>query len=280
VPGGVLHWDAMNAKRLQLLGAFAAGCLATLSFVGSWWADAETKPREVLPARSVMVMPPQASAADLGERGEDGSALNANAATTVADIEDEAKPDSGSSLSEVLARLEAAYREERGREQAREAATAAPATESAREVTAAVAPVAPPVAPVAPLAAATPVAPVAAPAAPVATAERVAVAPAPVLVAQNDAPRVSTGDIHVGDTQRNVSVGSVHQGDAYALQQLALIQYIQVLALSQHGTGAAPKTASPSGRRVTPRRVPPFSTHLTNPDNPWGFDLPPTVLVK
>lgn len=270
--------DAMDAKRLQLLGAFAAGCLATLAFVGSRFSDGEDRPNAVV-AR--VVTAPPALAANLEDEA-DGSALVAAPAKAAssATLEDDAKTESGRSVAEVLGRLEAAYREELGRAQGgREEVAVAPA-EPERSASETAAAVAPPVMAPAAIAPAASVAPVLT--APAAVVDHAAVnaAPAPVLVAQTEAPArsVTTGDIHVGDTHRNLNAGSVHQGDAYVLQQqLALIQYIQFVALSQHGAVAAPPQ---NARKPLPRRVPVFSTHLTNPDNPWGFDFPPTVLVK
>ena len=56
---------------------------------------------------------------------------------------------------------------------------------------------------------------------------------------------------------------------------LVLLQYMQLLSLSPYAQ--LPAGARPRG---TTRRPQPFPTALTNPDNPWGFDFPPTVLVK
>ena len=267
----------MNAKRLQLLGAFAAGCLATLAFAGSFWAEAEPSVTER--ARVRPVLPPHASAADLHPREREPIEPAEPAPVKTAEREQAAPPEAGSSVAEVLSRLEAAYREERAREEKeREQAIAAP------DVTAPAATASAPLVALAHAAAALS-APVTVPEARVALP--VAQNDAPLPVAQNDAPvlvargdtpaRVVTGDIHLGDSQRNVNVGSVHQGNAYALQQLALIQYIQFLTLSQYGAAAGP---SPGARKAATRRPAPFATTLTNPDNPWGFDFPPTALVK
>jgi hypothetical protein len=97
---------------------------------------------------------------------------------------------------------------------------------------------------------------------------------APVAVSSNEArPSITVGDIHT------TTVNNVHQGDVILMQQLALLQNIQLLALSPYGrsTGLAVPAHAPRG---TTRRAPPFATSLTNPDNPWGFDFPPTVLAK
>ena len=91
-------------------------------------------------------------------------------------------------------------------------------------------------------------------------------------------------EVHVGDVN-HVNIGSVHLGDVVQVQQqLALLQYMQLLALTPGarvaapGVGFAPTASTP--RRGVPRRPAPFSTSLTDPNNPWGFDFPPTVLAK
>lgn len=131
----------MDAKRLQLLGAFAAGCLATLALVGSRFSDGEDRPNAVV-AR--VVTAPPALAANLEDEA-DGSALVAAPAKAAssATLDDDAKTESGRSVAEVLGRLEAAYREELGRAQGgREEVAVAPAEpeRSASETAAAVAP--------------------------------------------------------------------------------------------------------------------------------------------
>lgn len=265
----------MDAKRLQLLGAFAAGCVATLAFIGSRGTDAETKPKDGVEVRTEM---PHAIAASLVDSADNSVRVDAPAKVANAEGEGDAKTESGSSVAEVLERLEAAYREEFGREKA--AREEAAVLHADPEQTASIAAE---IAAGAPIATAAEVAPAPSVAAtPAATADLVAAAPAPtpVLVAQSDAPprTETTGNSHAADTPRNITVGGLHPGDAYALQQqLALIQYIQLLTRSQQGTVAAPSQTS---RQLGQRRPPAFSMNLTNPDNPWGFDFPPPVLVK
>jgi hypothetical protein len=82
----------------------------------------------------------------------------------------------------------------------------------------------------------------------------------------------------------NIDVGNTHQADAYLAQQLAVMQYtqymqyMQLLALSPYAGLAAARAA----RGTAPRSAPPpaFQSTLTNPDNPWGFNFPPTPLTK
>jgi hypothetical protein len=72
-------------------------------------------------------------------------------------------------------------------------------------------------------------------------------------------------------------VGDVHHGDVNHIQQIAVLQYLQLLAQPPHGPVAPHALARRGG---TNRHVRPFSLPLTDPNNPWGFDFPPTVLVK
>jgi hypothetical protein len=68
----------------------------------------------------------------------------------------------------------------------------------------------------------------------------------------------------------------VHHGDVNHVQQLAILQYFQLLALPPQTRFSTPAQSPRGGTR----HVRPYSFPLTNPDNPWGFDFPPTVLVK
>jgi hypothetical protein len=81
-------------------------------------------------------------------------------------------------------------------------------------------------------------------------------------------------DVHVGDVHQDTYVANVRQGDTVVVQQIPVVQYVPVFALPPQ----TPPTST--ARRGLTRRPPPFATSLTNPDNPWGFDFPPTVLVK
>src|SRR6185503_8203930 len=107
--------------------------------------------------------------------------------------------------------------------------------------------------------------------APQATAE-------PVLAARDEARPL---EVSVGSVRQNTNVANVNQGTVVQSQDLALLQYVQLLALSPNA-GLASPAPSPARRPrgTTNRHVTPFSMPLTNPDNPWGFDFPPTVLVK
>jgi hypothetical protein len=273
---------------MPLLLVFAGGCLSGAVLIGFMREQPESarapKPMKAWEDRAVTL----AHASD--SRDDDDGAANAvpaesevaAAAPKRIEPSDGDAPEAGASLAEVLARLEATYRE--------------------RLVASQVPPAAPPPAPdhVAPALAAAPVSSVVAVAAPVAAAApvelptaapksvHVPVPPEPAL--ENEAPRVVASrdeaparNVHVGDVN-NVNIGSVHLGDVVQVQQLALLQYMQLLALTPGARIAAPRAGivppAHAPRRQLPRRPPPFSTSLTDPNNPWGFDFPPTVLAK
>jgi len=279
----VLRFGAMLTKRLTLLSVFAGGCLSGALLIGFWRADARDVPsprqRVAFDRANAALVPPQRVSADENEP------LEVASPNPPEHDAEEPSPEQGSSVADVLSRLEAVYR----RELAAVAPVEVPAVaEAALPVAAEAAPVA--VASPVPAAVAAPmpvaVAPVPPPkaaapevAAPAARAPEAVVALAPPT--QGDE---RTRVVYVGDVNQNVYVGDVHQGDVYQmqqLQQLALLQqYVQILALSGGvGVVAAP-THTPRRQPAAPRRPAPFSTKLTDPNNPWGFDFPPTVLAK
>jgi hypothetical protein len=102
---------------------------------------------------------------------------------------------------------------------------------------------------------------------------------APVASRDDVRPRddMRPRDDYAADTHPNIYVNNVYQGDVYQVQQLAALQYIQLLAPLAY---AGLASAAPLPRGLTTRRASPFSTSLTNPDNPWGFNFRPPVLVK
>lgn len=280
----------MLAKRIPFLLVFAGGCLSGAVLIGFVGAAPE---RAAAPKRAVNLDRAPAGATQTAEGGEhDGEVHRAAPELVVSPPHDaegaasESSPE-GSSLAEVLARWEATYRAGLVAARAPEpaplpVAAPPPATESASPVVNAVPVAAPPAvaqplpAPPALAMAAPPVLAVTAPPAGVLAPD-----PAPVIASREE-PRPR--DIHVGDVN-HVTIGSVHLGDVVQVQQqLALLQYMQLLALTPGARVAAPGVgfapAAPTPRRGGPRRPAPFSTSLTDPNNPWGFDFPPTVLAK
>jgi hypothetical protein len=274
----------MLVKRMPLLLVFAGGCLSGAVLIGFVRAEPESarapKPTKAWQGRVVTL----AQASD--SRDGDHDVVRAEPQVAAASLEriepsgDDA-PESGTSLAEVLARLEATYRERLVASQAPQGAPPTAPDPVAPAIAAA--PVSSALAAAAPVPAAAPVElPAAAP-----KSVHVPVPPVPGL--RDEAARVALRDeapprnVHVGDVN-NVNIASVHLGDVVQVQQLALLQYMQLLALTPAAGVAAPRAgiAPPAHvqRRHLPRRPPPFSTSLTDPNNPWGFDFPPTVLAK
>jgi hypothetical protein len=288
----------MLAQRLPPLWVFAGGCLSGALLLSWWHEDAASTaarratplepPAEVAELPSAAPLPAVSDATEAtsaqpaapphsetgttpgAERGHDTSTSDARG---VKDGNDAAHPDagteSGSSVAEVLARLEAAYRQNQPPTPAPQtlpsaapAVTTAPAVTPPAPVAVAAAPVAPPPAAVAPT-----------PAPTIVYLPQVAAVAAPASVPA-DAPS------HAADSAAsrpsNVSIGTLHQGDVYQVQQqLALLQYMQYLPLMPYaGYGTAPYAASPHAPRQAPPRRVPYPTTLTNPDNPWGYDFP------
>jgi hypothetical protein len=257
----------MLARRLPLLWTFAGGCLSGAVLIGSWPGESETLPtpkqQDVVHRSNDAPSPPSAP-----PRAPTGAAEERE----TPDDTRGARTEPGSSVADVLMRLETAYRQ--GLSAAAPVETPAPAAEQLPAVppeTATIAEAPPREQTAAALAArATP--PKSAPEV-VAQAAAAPPDPAPVLAVRDVAgPR----DIHVGDVHQNTHIGNVHQGDVNNVQQLALLQYFQLLALPPQTRFSPPAQGS---RRGT-RHVAPYSFPLINPDNPWGFDFPPTVLVK
>lgn len=288
----------MSAVRLPLLYAFVGGCLTNAALFGVWRAversgDATAKqqhqPRDV--AELI------ASAAPSTEQAREPLAVNAvqpvRDAVPVTGVQAASDPESdnpapaGSPVSDVLARLETAYRERAAARAPSEAPASPPALALAPVEPPPVAPAQPPdpVAQAAPVVAAAPIA--AAPLAPVpiAAAPLAPVAAAPAALE----PQVAAGppfgapepppptQIHYGDVNQNTYITNVRQGDVYLIQmqQLAMLQYMQMLGMS--GNAAAP--ARHVGAAVHQRSTP-FPSGITNPDNPWGFHFSPPNLVR
>ena len=286
----------MNAGRLSLLGAFAGGCLSAGVLFGFWRTD--TGAAHKLPApRSAPVaaslvgtaatisVAPQRDAVDEAEHAPKAAAMAEPVAAepgTVApeEVASANAPPGGSAVSDVLTDLEAAYRQRliaaaRAEAEALPAPVAAnnapPAAEPAPEVATRA------IAPVVPVSAVSNVgAPVAAAALPPAPPVPLA-PPAPVVLAQNEA---RPPDVHIGDVNQNTyNITNVRQGDVYVTQQLAMLQYMQLLgAASNLGQPQPTHVGRGTGQRSAPQ-FRQFPSTLTNLDNPWGFNFSPPNLV-
>lgn len=262
-PGRVLDSGGMRAQRLTVISAFAGGCLCT-ALIGFWKTDTPER-AAVTERRATLFVAPLEAEPDAA------SEIRAEPAEPSA-ADDGASEGSGTSVADVLSRLETAYRivsaaKALETEEALEAPSPAEPEPETRAEIVVPAPVATPEpsaepAPPASVAAA----PVELP--PASSAAVSALAPAPVPLA---APAT-----YVGEVNNNIHVGDVHVGDRYDVQQLAMIQYLQLLALSSLLGNRAPVEQ----RFQTPARPRAPITAIPNPDNPWGFNFPPPALVK
>lgn len=295
----------MRAIRLPLLCAFAGGCLSNALLFFLWRSpDSAGSPalkqhraHNLVALAAAATATPDAppnerEASHAAEDGAHAAAEPAHSAAPAPDNNAEAAP-AGSAVSDVLTSLEAAYRERVGARAPAQPAQTAEATppaaapndtiaapEPARSVatpSAADAPPPPPpralearATPPTPTALSTPVAPVAA-APPIATVPPQA-PPAPAFAAEDAPP---PAQIHYGDINQNTYVTNIREGDVYLiqLQQLAVLQYMQMLGASANATPAARHARGAPTQR-------PFPSGIINPDNPWGFHFTPPNLVR
>jgi hypothetical protein len=305
----------MSAIRLPLLFAFAGGCLCNAAVFGLWRAaegagDSEQQQRshnvvELVTAATAapsVAQPSELVAATAADHGHE-AATEAAPTPVASDLDSSGPTPAGSAVSDVLTRLEAAYRErvaarapaQVSSTQERATATAAAPADgavAAAETAPAVAtqPVAEviPVIPPAPAATATdprataPAAlapqvaavPAFAPqVAPAALAPQVAAGPA---FAAPDAPPPPPSEIHYGDVNQNTYITNIREGDVYLIQmqQVAMLQYMQLLGMSS-GLAAPARRGGGAGHQRGA-----LSSGITNPDNPWGFHFAPPNLVR
>src|SRR5688572_23788148 len=207
----------MFSQRLPLIVAFTGGSLMTAGLVGVWETDAETSvvPSRVAVVDRIVEDEPTASAAE---------GVAPVAPPKASDDDGLPAAESGSSLADVLTRLEAAYRKE---------LAAAERVTPVAEVTAdSETPPEPAAAAPAPAEEPPPLAP------PPAVAP-VAVAPVNVHI-ENVQQDVHNGDVHNGN---------VHQGDVNQAQQIALVQYVQLFALPPNCNVARPTSTQAKARR-------------------------------
>jgi hypothetical protein len=266
----------MLATRLHLLSAFGFGCLCTAVLV-----VVVARPDQGAPVPSDASAPavraleapappsPPAPVAPKEEARVDAPPSNAAPV---------APTDAGRSLSEILARLEAEYREGLRPAPLADASELEPSSKQAPEplapVLAAVAATAPAPAPVAPRADdALPPAP---------ASPTVAQPPAaPALAVLEDArlrEQAAQARRAREAYERDLYAANLYAAELYRQQQqLAMLEYLALIAQSSAGKVGP---SGPTPRRAPQRRSPTFSFPLTNPNNPWGFEQPPTVLVK
>jgi hypothetical protein len=303
----------MLASRLRTLSIFAGGCLSGAVLLIVWRVSTEAAPAERVDTRRftpVVEMPSDAETApaDAGRHPLAKNADGNHASPASKKVEEGTEPEAGRAVSDVLAHLEAAYREQLAAVPASTSdAPASTGALAAANVEQQAPAVAPPTAPLAPATTLPAVPAVAAPAraeapvavaaatvppavalvAPVVAAPAVAApAAAPVAALPAAAPAVATAGATsplatapgIAPATQNVSVGSIHQGDTYNVQQVAIMQYVPVFAPWAYPGYGYPQQHAP--RSSQPKRVP-YPTTLTNPDNPWGFAYPPSLeMVK
>ena len=283
----------MSAIRLPLLYAFAGGCLSNVVLFGLWrvaegGGDAavtqQHRSQHVAELVTVASAAPGAQPSDLVVATATGQAQVAAPTPAASDLDNGGPKPEGSAVSEVLTRLEAAYRDGVAARapapptQTQERPSAAASADSV--VAAAEAPSIPvqPVAEVIPaVAVAEPraVAPAALPPAafpPAALPPQVSALPA--VATQDAAPSV---EIHYGDVNQNTYITNVRQGDVYLMQvqqQVAMLQYMQLLGMSPGMAAPARRVGGGTHQRGA------LSSGITNPDNPWGFQFAPPNLVR
>jgi hypothetical protein len=273
----------MFAKHAPLLWAFAGGCLSGVGLICFWGGDAGKIAASN--ARDERPSPPYVARAEPASRAEP--------AARAENLEDRpVSPEPGTSLAEVLTRLEAAYRRELAAGGASDVDTREPAQSSVL------------------LAAAEPngasqVEPERTASAGGAAADRqlppredTTPPVANVPVANVPVANVPVASVPVAGapiSNVNVHVDNLHQGDVY---QMAVVQYFQMLALSSQA-GLMSQTGPQHPGRA--RRAPPLSTSrtstslgvsfshgsLTRPadgfpfkDYPWGSVTPASALVR
>ena len=258
----VLHSDVMFEKPLPLFSAFLGGCLFTAAVIG--FDRSDRRPHAGTPSeRSANVF-----VAALETEPEIESEIQPHSASPQVVDDAGTAEEMGSSVADVLARLETAYRK----------VSVGPTTEASA----------------APVATLPVIAPSATPEPPPASAV-VATAPlnAAAVTESAAATRPSAGtepaakiepepETYVAEVHPDIRVGDVNPG--YQVEELVVLQYLQLLALSSYaGLSVPPPRTHPPVRaprlRQTARSAFPI-TAIPNPDNPWGYNFPPPALVK
>jgi hypothetical protein len=260
----------MLTRRWQLVSAFAGGCLSSGVIAIVWAAKDDGEGTAHLSrstARPIYVMLP---ADDTPLEAAPAAVPERTAMPVAAPAEPE---ETGRSLAEVLASLEAEYRK------AAPTTPVAPARPGESEPVAAPQVLASnaPVATVAALPSAT-VTSVATSAALPAAAPPTVTRPVAALPPTEDArarPEAPDPDQDQDRRLRDAYIASIYEAELYRQQQLALLQYLALISQSRESGRLAPPPSRP-----LPRPSPTFSFPLTNPNNPWGFQFPPTVLAK
>lgn len=284
---GVVSYLAMVAKRWSPLCVFLGGCLSGAAVIGLHWGGGgpELPPNSGGSEVTHASESPIEKAGLVGERDcpeHEGETSTHRAADAVEFVT--ARPtdtgngnnpsaEAGKSVADVLARLEAEYRRQVAPAQADEMTTPVTAdfarplpneqpleisrqqeqnsvSEPASDTRMATLPAKP---------------------APISSAEEIPARSEPT-------PGVSERAlIDGGQQQVTAQIQELAALQQVALvQQFALLQYLQLLSLAPSpGAAAPPPRRVPSGRMVAG-----FASSISDTNNPWGFNLPPTVLVR
>jgi hypothetical protein len=325
----------MLANRQPLLWAFVGGCLSGGLLIGFGRLRDVASPSvgQVEPNRNENIVAPPPAMTKSGEEHattEDAPHVEPSAPKQTADLGGDAPADAGSSVADVLTRLETAYRQKLAASHGDapgatdRTATASSSDPSGADHVPAVAAASARNAP-APADAPVTVANAAAPAnntpptdgRPAPPTDSTAIDPERVLASRDDGRSRNVYNVYEGDVyQGNVYRGDVYQGDVYqgqqaaqqtqqaqqaaqqaqqAQQQAALLQYMQLYAPSPYAVYAYPRGGRGShgghgayyggngtygGYAAAAPPPSPFPAHLTDPDNPWGFNFAPVPLVK
>ncbi|HVR20110.1 MAG TPA: hypothetical protein VMS65_10450 [Polyangiaceae bacterium] len=264
----------MLARHLPLLWTFAGGCLSGAALLALWPGESETTsaPKKQRIAQSSETLappiatstPPTATTTAVRERALPDDSSDAHAEPT--------HTEPGSSVADVLVRLETAYR------QGLSAAPEVPAPLPPRAEPAVALPASAP----APAPTAAPelnARPVVAP-----EAER-----GPVLAARDEA-QPSNVNVHVGDNNQTTHVGDVVQGNVILVQAppvYPVYGYPQVFAPPPQARGGASLAYTNRGmsaqfttRGITAQRAPTFASSWTVPNDRLGYDSALVPMLK
>lgn len=302
----------MYATRWSPLSVFLGGCVSGAALIGAAFVGLRTGSAsessrgvaETSSARELAAAMPGAGDAEESaepERVQVHAARDAATSVVARDAVDadpeENAADAGTDVADVLATLEAEYRRrmapagspepavsdesERARSVPAEPVRESPETPEPRsdapERVASTAPASDALS-------ATP--PASAAPTPAERAPATPSAPRPELVAVREAPdtrELPEKTLNVGVQQISPEIQQLAAiQHITVVQQVALLQYLQAFPPSQAAPPRAPGRGTAVPRRVPkqPRIVASPPSSISDTDNPWGFDLPPPVLVR
>ena len=264
----------MIVKPLPVLSVFAAVCLSGAVIIAFWRVDSADAPasgdrEHAMQSDATRTAQQQREPAIQLAVNDDRSAPRVEPASPKKNehLGGESPTEPGTSVADVLTRLEAAYHE-------RIAAARQDTPNKASTISEAPPPELPVREETAVAVADTPPPPKTMPRADAPT-ESDRQTDVQALARRDDAP---PRHLYEGDVHQTVQVGNVHQGDVNNVQQdvnnvqqVVVLQYFQLLAMSPHGQLASP---AHKARRESKRHARPFSPSLTDPYGPSRFRRP------